>query len=149
MHVVFTDWIFNEKGLETNRHMGKLSGITAIVTGGSREIGSGIFKALAKEGAIVAVNYQSNRAEEGYTVHRALPNQLGNQVRLSCDFRYQPVDMPVDPSSLQPHEGTEYFTWNELYEGWRDSWLQYYWKSYNLDFSEWDESIRWQKEKIC
>lgn len=83
------------------------------------------------------------------TVHRALPNRLGNQVRLSCDFRYQPVGMPVDPSSLQPHGGTNYFTWNELYEGWRDSRLQYYWKAYALDYSEWDESIRWQKEKLC
>lgn len=83
------------------------------------------------------------------TVHRALPNRLGNRIRLSCDFRYQPVGLPVDPSSLQPHGGTEYFSWKELYEGWSDESLQYYWKSYDLDYSQWDESIRWQKEKIC
>jgi NAD(P)-dependent dehydrogenase (short-subunit alcohol dehydrogenase family) len=41
--------------------MSKLSGKTAVVTGASKGIGAAIAKALAAEGAAVAVNYASSR----------------------------------------------------------------------------------------
>ncbi|HEY0828167.1 MAG TPA: phytanoyl-CoA dioxygenase family protein, partial [Bacilli bacterium] len=81
-----------------------------------------------------------------HTVHKALPNQRRDYIRLSCDFRYQPADQVIDPSSLKPH-GT--YTWEEIYEGWTNQELQYYWKPKEFVFSVWDESIRWQREKIC
>lgn len=84
-----------------------------------------------------------------HTVHKALPNQLGNQIRLSCDFRYQPANQKIDHSSMYPHGGKGYFEWDDLYQGWSNKDIQYYWQKFNLEFSEWDESIRWQKEKIC
>jgi 3-oxoacyl-(acyl-carrier-protein) reductase len=43
--------------------MGRLEGKTAIVTGGSRGIGRAITLELAREGAKVALNYQSNDAK--------------------------------------------------------------------------------------
>ena len=44
------------------KHMGKLSGKVAIVTGASRGIGRGIARALAKEGATLVVNSRSGDA---------------------------------------------------------------------------------------
>ena len=55
----------------------KLEGRTALVTGGSRGIGRAIAKALAKEGADVAINYQSNDAAAAEVVEEI--QQTGRQ----------------------------------------------------------------------
>lgn len=81
------------------------------------------------------------------TVHKALKPQITDRVRLSCDFRFQRADEPIDQSSLVPHGGIA--TWDELYEGWKDQSIQYYWKEKDMAISEWNDEIRWQKEKIC
>lgn len=81
------------------------------------------------------------------TVHESVPNKYPERIRLSCDFRYQPANEPIHESSLLPHCGVA--TWDEIYEGWDREDLKYYWKKHQLEMAEWDESIRWQKEKIC
>lgn len=61
-----------------------------------------------------------------HTVHMGLPNLTGTQMRLSVDFRYQPVSHAVNPSSLLPHFGR--LTWEEIYSGWRSPEGRYYWR---------------------
>lgn len=82
-----------------------------------------------------------------YTVHKALPNTMGNVIRLSCDYRFQSAVEDIEPKSLLPHYNVA--TWEDLYRGWQNEKIKYYWKNETLSFSEWDESIRWQKVDIC
>lgn len=81
------------------------------------------------------------------TVHRGLPNQMGNRIRLSCDLRYQSTREPVEEKSLLPHRQT--MTWDEIYAGWERDDLKYYWKQASLQIAPWDESVRWQRDRIC
>jgi len=82
------------------------------------------------------------------TVHKSLPNAVPGQIRMSCDFRYQSLrsGAMIEPRSLLPHGP---FAWEELYEGWSRKELQHYWEKAEFRYTEFDESIRWQKEKIC
>jgi hypothetical protein len=84
---------------------------------------------------------------ESRMVHRALPNQRDDVVRLSCDYRYQPAGDPIEPRSLKVH--CDVLSWDDVYHGWTRDDLQYYWKEEQLLLAEWDESLRWQKEHIC
>lgn len=81
------------------------------------------------------------------TVHKAVPAEDRGHVRLSCDFRYQPATDPIHEASLLPH--CELAGWEEIYAGWKHADFQYYWRRHQPRLSPWDESIRWQKEKIC
>ena len=65
-----------------------------------------------------------------HTVHKAFPNRTENQLRLSVDYRYQGVSQPLVADSLEPHYGR--LSWDEIYEGWQDSRLQYYWRDLSL-----------------
>lgn len=82
-----------------------------------------------------------------HTVHKGLPNQLRDRIRLSCDLRYQPADEPIDPSSLAPHMSVA--TWEEIYAGWQSDNLKYYWKSRELQLSRWDHALLEGKKRIC
>lgn len=81
------------------------------------------------------------------TVHKALPNRKPDRVRLSGDFRYQPLHDEIEGQSLRVH--CQVLDWNEVYEDWPQGGIRYYWRDLTLPRSPWDESIRWQKDKIC
>ncbi len=149
---VWTSWI--PIG-DVPRELGGLS----VLAGSNRD---GLLPVKAAEGAgsletyLCEVDYEwvEHDYEAGdvltfssLTVHRSIPNQLGDRLRISVDYRFQPLDEEVDRGSLTPHCGV--LSWDEIYEGWESESIKYYWKKYDLSFSEWDESIRWQKEKIC
>lgn len=81
------------------------------------------------------------------TVHRALPHRRPDRLRLSADFRYQPADDPINDRSLLPHCDVD--TWDNIYTGWTDESLQYYWQRRSVQLRPWNERIRWQHDKIC
>ena len=64
-----------------------------------------------------------------HTIHKALPNTSPDRIRLSVDYRYQRASDPIHPSSLEPHLGVA--AWEELYEGWPEDELRYYWRAMN------------------
>jgi hypothetical protein len=59
-------------------------------------------------------------------VHKALANLTLDRIRLSVDYRYQPLSHPVAEGSLLPHHAQ--VGWPEVYEGWRSDRYQYYWE---------------------
>jgi hypothetical protein len=66
-------------------------------------------------------------------IHQALPNLTEERLRISLDHRYQHAGLPIAEHMLQPHlQGLHPFTWEEVYAGWDNDELKYYWKKYNL-----------------
>lgn len=73
------------------------------------------------------------------TVHRAVPNTLKDHLRLSVDYRYQPISLPIEDKSLRPH--CDVLEWDEVYAGWTATDLQYYWHQYALDKQAFDDTL--------
>jgi ectoine hydroxylase-related dioxygenase (phytanoyl-CoA dioxygenase family) len=82
-----------------------------------------------------------------HTVHKSNPNRVPDLVRLSCDLRYQPASMAVEERSLKVH--CDVASWDEIYEGWTNDRLKYYWRRNDLVFSEWDPSLVQTHRNIC
>ncbi len=66
-----------------------------------------------------------------HAVHRGMDNLTRDRLRVSVDYRYQPVSEPVAEDSLLPHHNRA--NWDEIYAGWARPELQYYWKRLNLN----------------
>jgi hypothetical protein len=82
-----------------------------------------------------------------HMVHKGLKNQLGDRIRLSCDLRYQPADQDIEQKSLVPHMTVA--TWDELYAGWTNEDLKYYWQKRDLKLSPWNPKYTTHSERIC
>ncbi|UVI30085.1 phytanoyl-CoA dioxygenase family protein [Paenibacillus spongiae] len=134
-----------------------LGGLTVLK--GSRQAGLlGVTEAPGAgglESILCGLNYEWQTCDyqagdiltfHSHTVHKSTPNHIPNQLRLSCDYRYQPLSAPIENNSLLPHGP---YAWDELYEGWSRTDLQFYWQKETFDFKPFDVSIRWQQEKIC
>ncbi|WP_395094610.1 phytanoyl-CoA dioxygenase family protein [Armatimonas sp.] len=80
------------------------------------------------------------------TVHKALPSQFKDRIRLSFDVRYQALSEPVEEKSLLPHCG---LTWKQIYEGWESDELQYYWRKLPLNYSGWNPTLLQYGQRIC
>ncbi len=52
------------------------------------------------------------------TVHAGQPNQSGDRIRLSADFRWQSSHTPVPQWVCQPHQSARIPGWAELTQGW-------------------------------
>ena len=96
--------------------MGKLAGKVAIVTGGSKGIGAGIAKALAKEGASVVVNYASSKAGAEAVV-KAITDAGGKAVAVGGDVSKASEAQGIVDAAIQ-HFGRLYVLVNNsgLYE---------------------------------
>ena len=72
-------------------------------------------------------------------VHKALPNLSHDEIRLSVDYRYQPLSHPVSADSLLPHHGQ--ISWSDVYSDWRSPRYQYYWRGLPIRPAERDPRV--------
>ncbi|MEE4145292.1 MAG: phytanoyl-CoA dioxygenase family protein [Halieaceae bacterium] len=74
------------------------------------------------------------------TVHRALENRNPERMRLSVDFRYQLEGEKLTAGCLEPHFGR--LSWEDIYQGWRSTQYQYYWRNKHYVEIPWDDSLQ-------
>lgn len=77
-----------------------------------------------------------------HNIHKSIPNVMKDQIRLSCDYRYQPANEPVEHASLRTHMG--FLEWDEIYKHFSPEGedLKYYWKNHDLEMVDFDDTIR-------
>jgi ectoine hydroxylase-related dioxygenase (phytanoyl-CoA dioxygenase family) len=73
------------------------------------------------------------------TVHRSVPNTLPGRLRLSVDYRYQGVSLPIEYRSLRPH--CDVLSWEEVYADWHTTDLRYYWQQHPLTMQAFDDAL--------
>ena len=83
-----------------------------------------------------------------FTLHKALPSQFKDRIRLSFDVRYQALSEPVEARSLLPHCG---LTWEEIYANWQQGDLKYYWQKLSQppNLSDWNPALLQPARRIC
>ena len=79
-------------------------------------------------------------------VHKGLPNR-SDRLRMSIDGRYQKVSDPIAPGSILPHSQPN--TWENIYRGWKNESLKYYWENYELEIAEYDNSYHDKRDRMA
>ncbi len=79
-------------------------------------------------------------------VHKGVPNS-SDRLRMSMDARYSRVADPIAPGSLLPHSQPN--TWENIYSGWEDEDLQYYWQEWDLEIKEYDNSYYEKRDELA
>ena len=68
------------------------------------------------------------------TAHQGQDNESGDRLRISLDYRYQPMSHPVREDSLEPH--MHFTDWEDIYAKWdADDPLKYYWRTWDLQIN--------------
>ena len=80
------------------------------------------------------------------TVHRGVPNRSA-AMRLSIDFRFQPLGEPMCAQVLRPHR--DMVDWAELYRGWTREDMMYYWQKHDLRIVPFDWSHYERRDEIA
>ena len=78
--------------------------------------------------------------------HKGVAN-TGRSLRQSVDARFQRLSDPIEPKSLSPHISP--VAWEEIYADWPDDGYQYYWKQWEMDFSEFDFSYYEERDRLA
>ena len=65
-------------------------------------------------------------------IHKAEPNTAKNAARLSIDTRFCDYGAAVFSTNLEPHHGwrIDGLDWDNIYQNWQHTKLQYYWQDY-------------------
>ena len=79
-------------------------------------------------------------------VHKGVPNS-SDRLRMSMDARYQRVSESIAPGTLLPHSQPN--TWESIYADWPSEELQYYWKKWDLDVAEYDNSYYDRRDELA
>ena len=79
-------------------------------------------------------------------VHKGLPNR-SDRLRMSIDGRYQKVSDPIAPGSILPHSQPN--TWENIYGGWKNESLKYYWENYELEIAEYDNRYHDRRDRMA
>ncbi len=80
------------------------------------------------------------------TVHKGVSN-TSNRLRMSIDARYQKISDPIAPGSLLPHG--QLSTWEEIYADWPSTDLQYYWRKWDMQIKEYDNSFHEKRDRLA
>ena len=89
------------------------------------------------EGAWVGGSFEQGDALlfHSMTAHRGAA-ATGERLRLSVDYRFQRRVDPLTKASLEPHD--RLISWEQIYDGWAPSELQYFWRDWDLTIADFD-----------
>ena len=79
-------------------------------------------------------------------VHKGLPNAT-NCLRLSLDARFQRIADPIEAGCLEPHSQPN--TWKRIYADWRSDRYEYFWKKWDLQTVEFDDSYNERRDRMA